>query len=62
MAFAAYLQENAILMLSRDGAFTHLFRPHCERFAVFAAFPEKKIAYSRIKIICFVLISLRNFL
>ena len=41
MAFAAYLLENAILMLSRGGAFTHLFKPHRERFAVFAAFPNK---------------------
>ena len=48
MAFAAYLQENAILVLSRGGAFTYLFKPHRERFAVFAAFP-KKIAYKRIK-------------
>ena len=42
MAFAAYLQENAILVLSRGRTFPHLFKPHREAFGVFAAFPKKK--------------------
>ena len=51
MAFAAYLQENAILVLSRGGAFAHIFlkpqrgvfvwnpRPHR---GTFSAVPKKK--------------------
>ena len=51
MAFAAYLRENAILVLSRGGAFAHIFlkpqrgvfvwnpRPH---LGTFSAVPKKK--------------------
>ena len=50
MAFAVYLLENAILVLSRDGAFAHFWKPHRGFFVwtakphlgAFSAFPEKK--------------------
>ena len=56
MAFAAYLQENAILVLSRGGAFAQIFlkpqrgvfvwnpRPHR---GTFSAVPKKKKANAR---------------
>ena len=50
MAFAVYLLENAILVLSRDGAFARFLKPPRGFFVwtarphlgAFSAFPKKK--------------------